>query len=1116
MLPYLNESFGDMMEVAEVATDTSAVLTCQPPSGLPEPTISWMKDDTHLQQVQGKVWTEDGGRTLKINRATKNDTGIYKCVASNTVDTRIHETGIKVVIKDPPRFIKLPPKTEQIQAGTSKHTINIEIMENPSDPPRVTWEMPDLSHPDQTIRAYYDPEYHSLVLLSVKTFYEGKYTVSVSNSVGTTRAETFVKVTPNVESNIIAAPVSQTWINGFTGSLQCRFTEGITMWTLPSGEQIFEGTVGAGGKYFVDNQGTLFVYDVNSGDSGRYQCENGVNSNQQVYAAEVKVHTQMPMFAPVIQLGSSDQTIIEGGTAVLLCEGAAQSKVTISWKKDGQAFNTNKSSRYQFDPSGTLTIRNILGSDGGRYTCIASSESGHTERSYMLLVNNDGIKQSWSVDHLPGPPGRPYASYVNSSCVLLHWEPPVLDPDDVIHYRIESYIYGLRSWETARGHIRKTSAWICDLLPGRPYLFVARAMNTFGYGHASHQSTNVTTLDKLPDASLPDGDAYLRHLPQRRLDTCNIVQLEPRPLSPTSALISWSVLNYPVFAAGFYIHFNSITHYSASQKPHRQIIDSPFNRSHTLTGLMPFATYNITVQVFGEAGLMGKMSAFKILNTESAPPTAPPQSVTYSHDNNRGVITVAWSPPPRKDWNCADVDLRFNVRVTSFLPRIQRDVTIADMNVTGGVYSVQLNASHTNYTNDVTVAIAAVNRAGVGVYSDPLRISPGDLGFRKDDPKAKAEDYIWVYVLLAGVFILILAVLAAVFYRCCTHQTKGGSRRLRPSGLSNEKTYNGSMGSNGIGGAENHLLEDYPSPQKPPYGNMTPSHHDFVTSPAYYQHSDFIASPHHDGASIAPSQLSTNGSAGAFLTNHRPEFRQQQQPAAGRTPDLIRMPSPSHLGHIAAGDNPEYAEIPAHPGAYELSGNAPSSVTSTENCAECQREQLLQQQHMMMTHLPRGSYGGLVQSNQRPLTPVSQAHLAPIASHSGGGGHNLRGATPTNQQPPPQFVESCLSSSQETPPAQAHMYKYHQSANPLMAAAADGPYTKLDESVSGSDPEVNNPSPPSTLPGYPTSISRDLPPSRGPPRLAPTSRPKMGLNSGRSANSLPQPTLLAPSATTEA
>lgn len=67
------------------------LLECASPSGLPEPTVSWMKDNTIVSSTEDgrvKISRNQGNSSLMIMPAEVEDSGFYYCVASNLAGVR--------------------------------------------------------------------------------------------------------------------------------------------------------------------------------------------------------------------------------------------------------------------------------------------------------------------------------------------------------------------------------------------------------------------------------------------------------------------------------------------------------------------------------------------------------------------------------------------------------------------------------------------------------------------------------------------------------------------------------------------------------------------------------------------------------------------------------------------------------------------------------------------------------------------------------------------------------------------------------------------------------------------------------------------------------------------
>lgn len=75
-------------------TNTPIVITCKA-SGLPSPTIKWMKDGVEIGVNDGYKIDKDG--SLVIEKATVKDTGRYTCEAVNVKGQDKQSSNVKVI-----------------------------------------------------------------------------------------------------------------------------------------------------------------------------------------------------------------------------------------------------------------------------------------------------------------------------------------------------------------------------------------------------------------------------------------------------------------------------------------------------------------------------------------------------------------------------------------------------------------------------------------------------------------------------------------------------------------------------------------------------------------------------------------------------------------------------------------------------------------------------------------------------------------------------------------------------------------------------------------------------------------------------------------------------------
>ena len=77
----LSSEFREQPRSAEVAVGTDVLLGCRAPRGEPEPRIRWQKDGDPVRPDDRVTVSETG--TLRIRDSSKDDSGVYVCIAYN-------------------------------------------------------------------------------------------------------------------------------------------------------------------------------------------------------------------------------------------------------------------------------------------------------------------------------------------------------------------------------------------------------------------------------------------------------------------------------------------------------------------------------------------------------------------------------------------------------------------------------------------------------------------------------------------------------------------------------------------------------------------------------------------------------------------------------------------------------------------------------------------------------------------------------------------------------------------------------------------------------------------------------------------------------------------------
>uniref|UniRef100_A0A3B5A2N1 Roundabout guidance receptor 4 n=1 Tax=Stegastes partitus TaxID=144197 RepID=A0A3B5A2N1_9TELE len=170
----LKEEFNVEPSDVEVAEGEVAVLNCEPPTGHPEPNVYWKKDGLPINSSD-QHYTELSGKLI-IAPAEKKHSGVYVCVASNTMGVRQSRAARLSVLAKPTLVLK--PENVSVRLGESAQ---FYCRAKGDPPPAVVWSreqgpLPNgryLVNPDQTLQIHY-----------VTAQDAGRYTCTAVNDVG--------------------------------------------------------------------------------------------------------------------------------------------------------------------------------------------------------------------------------------------------------------------------------------------------------------------------------------------------------------------------------------------------------------------------------------------------------------------------------------------------------------------------------------------------------------------------------------------------------------------------------------------------------------------------------------------------------------------------------------------------------------------------------------------------------------------------------------------------------------------------------------------------------------------------------------------------------------------
>ena len=116
-----------------VMVETDVTLECSA-NGLPQPTITWLKDGRELElDLLDTRYVKSGSGSLTIKSVKTEDEGGYQCRAENTEDSL--DSGLELTVTVPPAFVKTPVS----HVSYEKDDILFDCQVTGRPEPEVTW-----------------------------------------------------------------------------------------------------------------------------------------------------------------------------------------------------------------------------------------------------------------------------------------------------------------------------------------------------------------------------------------------------------------------------------------------------------------------------------------------------------------------------------------------------------------------------------------------------------------------------------------------------------------------------------------------------------------------------------------------------------------------------------------------------------------------------------------------------------------------------------------------------------------------------------------------------------------------------------------------------------------
>ncbi|XP_047218767.1 immunoglobulin superfamily DCC subclass member 4 isoform X4 [Girardinichthys multiradiatus] len=611
-----------------VISGESARFECQI-EGVPTPVITWQKDKVTIVDERRFISLPNGA--LQILEVTKEDEGIYRCVASNPARKDIGIEARLTVLTGSidtlnPVVIVAPPQNATVVVG---HTAVMECMAQGQPKPLVSWSRQDGKpiSTDMIVLAT------NLVIRDIRHHHAGVYVCRANKP--RTREFVFAAAELHVAAPpvIVQPPESVSLSRGNTARFMCNSSGEplpVLHW-LKNGQPI---------RYFrrmkVQSRGVLLINQLALEDAGYYQCiaENGLGTACATAKLTVIVKEGLPSLPRHLTATPYSST-----TALLSWEKPEYNTdqiiaYSVHYQLTAGLDNQDTSFAVSNDTTEYL-VKELLPHTAYTFFVVAYSPMGASPPSLPITVE--------ILEDVPSAPPQLSVASTTPTDIRLMWQPLSSQHSRgaVTRYRID--YSALDQMDTVfsvelRGN--ETQFTLRELRPDQVYRLRITAGTAVGFGIPSEWVQHETIVRNSPSDNSTVIFAPSELKVKARVSTLNITW-QP---SPNHTLISGYKLSYREAEADGSSNRDRMSHTYTIRLRKKA-------RHHLLTGLVPDRQYEVRVWAFDKqkdgAAAVWKGRTDKIHGRPSEPsssPSWPPNSI-QAIANSSTSIWLRWENP---------------------------------------------------------------------------------------------------------------------------------------------------------------------------------------------------------------------------------------------------------------------------------------------------------------------------------------------------------------------------------------------------------------------------------------------------------------------------------------
>ncbi|XP_061672486.1 hemicentin-1 [Syngnathoides biaculeatus] len=365
------------LQVAQNFTlGSHALLRCEA-SGVPVPSITWLKDGSPIESSLQWQWSNRGNH-LELGPITLSHAGTYTCVAKNSEGQEQKDYILSVQVS--PTILDSEYPSEVSAPMGEEVTLECSAAGNPA--PHLSWLKDGLTlEGSGTRHIVLTPDGSTLTLLRVSPEDSGTYTcLAVSPAGQESKIYTlFVLVQPSILGES-SEPREVQAVQDSAMTLECRADGNpppqIT-W-LKNGHPLLLSPH----TRLISGDSVLRISPVQLSDAGVYTCI----ARSRAGLAELSYDVQVQVPPGVAHVEPAEPvTVIKGSLVTLTCEARGVPPPTLTWMKDGQPLSLHRN--LLLDGQETrLQLPDVAASDAGLYSCVASNQAGSSTKSFNLTI----------------------------------------------------------------------------------------------------------------------------------------------------------------------------------------------------------------------------------------------------------------------------------------------------------------------------------------------------------------------------------------------------------------------------------------------------------------------------------------------------------------------------------------------------------------------------------------------------------------------------------------------------------------------------------------------------------------------------------------------------------